>query len=90
LLKIRAIVIDIQAWCNPAPVLACLRRTAIRRSAEKIMIARALVGFAFVAALVLTQSAAWAECAGHAKTVSTAAPATPVQTAEAPTSTKSK
>jgi hypothetical protein len=66
-------------------------RKSIRRSAEKIMIARALVGFAFVAAFALTQSVAWAECGGdHAKTASTTAPATPVQTAQAPTSTKTK
>jgi hypothetical protein len=54
------------------------------------MIARTLAGFSFVAAFALTQSVAWAECAGHAKTASTVAPATPVQTAEAPTSTKTK
>jgi hypothetical protein len=54
------------------------------------MIAKTLVGFAVAAAFALTQSVAWAECAGHAKTVSTAAPATPVQTAEAPTPTKTK
>jgi len=55
------------------------------------MIAKTLVGFAFVAAVALTQSVAWAECGGnHATTASTSAPSTPVHTAEAPTSTKTK
>jgi hypothetical protein len=53
------------------------------------MVAKTLVGFVFAAAFVLTQSAAWA-CSSHAKTASTSEPAAPIQTAEAPTSTKTK
>ena len=55
------------------------------------MVAKTLVGLMFAVAFALTQSVAWAECGGsHAKTASTSGPATPVQTAEAPTSTKTK
>lgn len=51
------------------------------------MIAKTLVSFTFAAACMVTLSSAWA-CSSHEKMAST--PITPVQTAEAPKSTKTK
>ena len=52
---------------------------------------RLVIGFVFAAALAVTPAAAFEGCGGYAKVVaSTAAPATPVQTAEVPSTTQTK
>jgi hypothetical protein len=58
---------------------------------EKVM--KLVIGFVFATALAVTPAIAFEGCAGHAKVVASteaATPATPVQTAEAPSTTQTK
>jgi hypothetical protein len=63
---------------------------ALRSREEMIM--KLVIGFVFVAALAATPALAW-ECGGSAKVVASSeatTPATPVQTAEVPSTTQTK
>ena len=51
---------------------------------------KTVIGFVFVAAVAITPAVAWEGCATKSHVVATAEPATPVQTAEAPTTTQTK
>jgi hypothetical protein len=74
--------------CGAAPVVGCASGQHARE--EKIM--RLVIGFVFVA-LAVTPAASFEGCARYSKVVASteaATPATPVQTAEVPTTTQTK